>query len=113
MSWFNFLLEALPPIMHLCVLKLLQSCPTFCNPTDYTRKAPASMGFSRLEYWSGLPCPPPGDPPDPGIEPTSLLFPALTGGFFTTRATWEVPYIGTGKFYFIQTYLPLPQMYEL
>ena len=35
------------------------------------------MGFSRQEYWSGLPCPPPGDLPDPGIEPVSLIYPAL------------------------------------
>ena len=47
------------------------------------------MGFSRQEYWSGLPCPPPGDLPDPGIELTSLKSPALAGGFFTTDATWE------------------------
>ena len=47
------------------------------------------MGFSRQEYWSGLPCPPPGDFPDPGIEPASLMSPALGGGFYTTRATWE------------------------
>ena len=39
--------------------------------------------------WSWLPCPPPGDLPDPGIEPTSLRSPALAGGFFTTSATWE------------------------
>ena len=45
------------------------------------------MGFSKQEYWSGLPCPPPGDLPDPGIEPTSPLSPALAGGFFTTSAT--------------------------
>ena len=50
---------------------------------------PLSMGFSRQEHWSGLPCPPPGDLPDPGIEPTSLLSPALAGMFFTTGATWE------------------------
>ena len=36
-----------------------------------------------------MPCPPPGDLPDPGIEPTSFMSPALTGGFFTTSATWE------------------------
>ena len=48
-----------------------------------------SMGFSKQEYWSGLPCPPPGDLPNPGIEPTSLMFPALAGRFFTTDATWE------------------------
>ena len=47
------------------------------------------MGFSRQEYWSGLPCPPPGDLPDPGIKPASLMFPALAGGFFTTNTTWE------------------------
>ena len=46
-----------------------------------------SMGFSRQEYWSGLPWPPPGDPPDPGIKPASLMSPALAGGFFTNRAT--------------------------
>ena len=42
------------------------------------------MGFSRQEYWSGWPFPPPGDLPDPGIEPTSHVSPALAGGFFTT-----------------------------
>ena len=47
------------------------------------------MGFSKQEHWSGLPCPPPGDLPDPGIEPMSLTSPALAGRFFTTRATWE------------------------
>ena len=57
--------------------------------TLWTRQGPLSMDFSRQEYWSGLPCPPPGDLPDPGIEPTSLLSPALAGVFFTTSATWE------------------------
>jgi len=47
------------------------------------------MGFSRQEYWSGLPCPLPGDLPYPGIEPMSLESPALAGGFFTIGATWE------------------------
>ena len=45
--------------------------------------------FFRQEYWSGLPCPPPGDLPDSGIEPTSLESPALAGRFFTTSATRE------------------------
>ena len=53
------------------------------------RQAPLSMGFSRQEYWTGLPCPPPGDLPDPGIKLTSLRSPALSGGFFTTSAIWE------------------------
>ena len=52
-------------------------------------QAPLSMGISRQEYWSGLPCTPPGDLANPGIEPSSLKFPALPGGFFTTSTTWE------------------------
>ena len=52
-------------------------------------QAPLSMGFSRQEYQSGLPCPLPGDLPNPGIKPMFLTFPALAGGFFTTSATWE------------------------
>ena len=48
---------------------------------------PLSMGFSRQEYWSGLPCPPPGNLPDPGTEPMSLLSTALAGKFFTTSAS--------------------------
>ena len=48
--------------------------------------------FSREEYWSGLPCPPPGDFPNPGIQPSSLTSPALPGKFFTTSATWEAHY---------------------
>ena len=55
-------------------------------------QVPLSMGFSRQEYWSGLPCPPLGDLPDPGTKPTSLTSPALAGGFFTTSATWEGQY---------------------
>ena len=48
-----------------------------------------SMGFSRQEYWCGLPCPPSGHLPDPAIKPMSLMSPALAGRFFTTSATWE------------------------
>ena len=47
------------------------------------------MGFSRQECWSGFPCPPPGDLPDPGIEPVSLKSTVLAGRFFTTSTTWE------------------------
>ena len=67
--------------------------PTLCNPTHYSLpEEPLSVGFSRQEYWSGLPCPPPGDFPDPvirtlGIKLPSFVFPALAGGFFTTSIT--------------------------
>ena len=47
------------------------------------------MGFSRQEYWSGLPLLPPEDPADSETEPESLMSPALTGVFFTISATWE------------------------
>ena len=66
-----------------------RSCPTLCNPWAVARQAPLSMGFSRHGYWSGLPCPPPGGLPDPGIEPRFLMSPALAGGFFTSSATSE------------------------
>ena len=56
----------------------------FATPWAVACQAPLSMGFSRQEYWSGLPCPPPGNLPDPGIEHTSLTSPVLAGGFFTT-----------------------------
>ena len=66
----------------------------------WTPQAPLFMGFSRQEYSSGLPCPLPGDLPDPGINLCLLnLSPALAGGFFTTSATWEAqPYL-----YIVQT----------
>ena len=64
-----------------------QSCPTLCNPMDCSHQIPLSMGFSRQEYWSGLPCPPPGDLPDPGIKPEALTSSALAVELFTTSAT--------------------------
>ena len=66
-----------------CRCLVVQSCLTLCDPMDC--KPPVSslsMKFSRQEYWSRLPRPPPGDLPDPGNEPTS---PALAGGFSTTE----------------------------
>ena len=68
---------------------LLQSCPILCDPVDCSLPGSSVHGFSRQEYWSGLPCPPPGDLPEPGMEPTSLMLPTLAGGFSTTSATWE------------------------
>ena len=66
------------------------SCVRLFSPVwTVASQAPLSMGFSRQEYWSGLPFPPPGDLPDSGIEPESLMSPALAGRFFTTDATWE------------------------
>ena len=57
----------------------------FVTPWTVVHQAPLSMGFSRQDYWSGLPFPPPGDLSDPGIEPESPASPGLAGGFFTTE----------------------------
>ena len=64
--------------------KLLQLCPH-----GLACQAPLSVEFSRQEYWSGLPCPPPGRLPGPGIEPLSLVSPASVAGFFTATTAWE------------------------
>ena len=54
-----------------------------------TLQASLSMGFSRQEYWNGLPFPSPGHLPHPGMQPVSLTSPALAGGFLTSSASWE------------------------
>ena len=69
-----------------CVLSRVQ---LFGTPWTIARQAPLSMGSSRQEYWSGLPCPPPGDLLNPGIEPASPTSPVLTGGFFYHSISWE------------------------
>ena len=70
-------------LSHLSLVRL------FVTTWTIARQAPLSMGFSWQEDCSGMPCPPPGDLPDPWIEPVSLKSPALAGGFFITSATWE------------------------
>ena len=75
----------------VCVLSCLSHIQLFVTPWTVAHQAPLSMGFSRQEYWSGLPFLPPGDLPDPGIEPTSLTSPTLTAGFSTTSIIWEAP----------------------
>ena len=69
-----------------------QRLPLCATPWTVAGQASLSMGFSRQEYWSGLPCPSSGDRRDPGIEPTSPMSPALAGGFLTTSASWETLY---------------------
>ena len=65
--------------------EVVQSCLTLWDPWTVALQALLSMGFSRQGYWSGLPFPPPGDLPDPGIEAGSLLSLTLAGGFFPTH----------------------------
>ena len=93
--------------LYICVCaKSLQLCLALCCPVTVACQIPLSVGFSRQEYWSELPCPPPRDPPDLGIEPSSLMSPALAGGFFTTSATWEARiYIYIYIFFLIKNFL--------
>ena len=79
------------PHRHICACMLNRfSHVQLCDPMDQSLPGSSVMGFSRQEYWSGLPCPPPGDLPNPGIEPEYLMSPALASMFFTTSITWKV-----------------------
>ena len=77
--------------LHTRVLSLFIHARLFRDPKTVAQQAPLSMGFSSQEHWNGLPCPSPGDLPDPEIEPSSLISLELAGGFFTTSAPWEAP----------------------
>ena len=86
--------SALGKAVHLCHARLpgiaVQEASATPLPAGSScDSAPLSVGFSRQEHWSGLPYPPPGDLPGPGIEPESLMSLALADGFFTTLTTWE------------------------
>ena len=70
---------------------MLSCVRLFVTPWIAAHQAPLSMGFFWQEYWSGVPFPPLGDLPDPGIKPMSPTSPAFVGGFFTASATWETP----------------------
>ena len=70
----------------MCTLELFNMClfssvQLFAIPWTVAHQAPLSMGFSRQEYWSEFPFPSPGDLPNPGIKPMSLMSPAFAGGF--------------------------------
>ena len=72
--------------MTLCA-KSLQLCPTLCHLGTVDHRAPLSMEVSREEYWSGLPCPPPEDLPDSGIElPSPATNSCIAGRFFTAES---------------------------
>ena len=75
--------------LDACVLSRFSRIWLCMTLWTVAHQASLFMGFPRQEYWSGLPCPPPGNLPNPGIKPTSLMSPALAGGFFTSSAAWE------------------------
>ena len=73
--------------LRVCVCvcaQTLQLC-LFATLWTVAHQAPKIMGFSRLEYWSGLPCPPAGPLPDPGIEPASPVASCIAGRIFTAE----------------------------
>ena len=70
---------------YVCVLSCLHRVWLFATPWTVACQVPLFIGFSRQEYWSGLPCAPPGDLPNPGIKPASPVSPALQVEFFSTE----------------------------
>ena len=76
--WLGWWISKDAQAMWRCV------CAQLCTPWIAAHQAPLSVEFSRQEYWSGLPFPPSGNLPDPGIEPVSLIPPTLAGRLFTT-----------------------------
>ena len=81
-------------IICVCMCaKSLQSCPTLCSPINCILPGSSIHGILQARILEWLPCPPPEDLPDPWMEPSFLMYPALADGFFTTSATWEAVYI--------------------
>ena len=70
-------------------VKSLQLCTTLCDPIGCGPPDSSVHGILQEDHWTGLLCPPPGNLPNSGIKPESLVSPALGGRFFTTSATWE------------------------
>ena len=75
--------------MRVFVLSGFSQVQLFVTLWNVACQVPLSIGFSRQEYWSGWPWLPPGDLPNPGIKPMSLISPSVADRFFTTSTTWE------------------------
>ena len=93
----NFIVVVTFILSHTCSIVSFDMCVCYVPSvmSDFValrtvaHQAPLSLGFSRQEYWSRLPCPAPGGLPDPGTESMSLISPALAAGFFTSSTTWK------------------------
>ena len=76
-------------IVYMCCAQSLSHVWLFATPWTQPTRLFCPWGYSSQEYWNGVPFPTLEDPPNSGIKPESLVSPALAGGFFTTRGTWE------------------------
>ena len=90
---------AIPLLGMYPEVKVTQSYPTLCNSKYYSQPGSSSMEFSRQEYWSGLPCPPPGDLPNPGIK---LQSPALQVDSLPTEPPEKPKNTGVGSLLLLQ-----------
>ena len=81
------------PCVCVSVCKSLQSCLTLCNPMNSCPLDSSVHGILPVRYWSGLPCPPPGDLSYPGTKSASLVPPTLAGRFLTPSTTWTACFV--------------------
>ena len=81
-------------MLNVCVLSHFSCVQVFTTLWTVAHQAPLSMGSSREEYWSGLPCPPPGHLPDSGIKLSSTVSPALKADSLPTEPPGKPIYIG-------------------
>ena len=88
---FSLAEVSLPTKVQTCIPSHFSCVQFFATLWTVAHQAPLSIGFSRQEYWSGLPRLSLGDLPNPGIELASLMSPALAGGFFATSTIWKAP----------------------
>ena len=98
--------------LHRGHAKLLQSCLTLCDPMNSNPPGSSVHENPQAKILSELACPSPGNLPNPGIEPATLMSPILAGRFFTTSATWETPThrVGDSNFFFNSNYLFMPKV---
>ena len=93
MAFYMYFSKLLYMCVHACMLIGFSWVWLFVTLWTVVHQSPLCKEFSRQEYWRRLPCPPPEDLPDPGIELLSLMSPVLAGRFFTTSATGEAIYL--------------------
>ena len=98
-----FFLTKLYTEVNISSVQSLSRVRLFATPWTVAHQTPLSMGFSRQEYWSGLPCPPPGDLPNPGIKPRS---PSLQADSLPSEPPGKPMSTGVGSLSLLQVIFP-------